>query len=318
MAARLVWYTSGRELRTKEVSVGAVLNRREFAQAAAGLGLWATVVKGAAQRARNIKIGHTGITWPNNQIDQAIRDIGGLGFHGLETFGNVLESWETKGGLGPVLEQTKLPLLSAYCNANLTEPGRRNEEREKMLAWGRLIKKYGGKISVIGPNNVNRSSYDFNANRANIIASLNDYARALTDLGLTAVLHQHTGTCVESRDETYAVMESVDTRYVKFGPDVGQLAKGGADPVKVVKDFLPVIQHMHLKDFSGGQHYLGYSPLGQGKVDLAAILDLMEGKQTAGMVMVELDSSPNMPLTGLETAKIAKAFLQEQGVQFRS
>ena len=35
----------------------------------------------------------------------------------------------------------------------------------------------------------------------------------------------------------------VDTKYVKFGPDVGQLAKGGSDPVKVVKDFLPLIRH---------------------------------------------------------------------------
>lgn len=292
------------------------LNRREFAQAAAGLGLWATALRGAA--GRNIKIGHTGITWPNNQIEQAIRDIASLGFHGLETFGNVLESWEARGGLGVVLEQNKLSLISAYCTANLTDASRRNEERERMVAWGRIIKKYGGKVSVIGPNNVNRNNYDFNTNKSNIVASLNEYARALTDLGLTAVLHQHTGTCVESRDETYAVMESVDTRYVKFGPDVGQLAKGGSDPVKVVKDFLPVIQHMHLKDFSGGQHYLGYSPLGEGKVDLVAILDLVEGKQTAGMVMVELDSSPNMPLNGLETAKIAKAFLQKQGVQFRS
>jgi inosose dehydratase len=291
------------------------VNRREFAQAAAGLGLWAAVLKCAA--ARTIKIGHTGITWPNNQIDQAIRDIAGLGFYGLETFGNVLESWETKGGLGPVLEQNKLPLISAYCTANLTEPARRNDEREKMVAWGKLIKKYGGKISVVGPNNVDRNTYDFKAHRSDIVAALNDYAKALTDLGLTAVLHQHTGTCVESRDETYAVMEAVDTRYLKFGPDVGQLAKGGSDPVKVVKDFLPVIQHMHLKDFNGGQHYLGYCPLGQGKVDLAAILNLMEGKQTAGMVMVELDSSPNMPLNGLETAKIAKAFLEKQGVAFR-
>ena len=89
-------------------------------------------------------------------------------------------------------------------------------------------------------------------------------------------------------------MEAVDTRYVKFGPDVGQLAKGGSDPVKVVKDFLPVIQHMHLKDFSGGQHYLGYSPLGEGKVDLVAILDLMEGKQTAGMKKTSVFS--NSPL----------------------
>jgi len=296
--------------------VTAVLNRREFAQAAAGLGLWATALKGAA--GRSIKIGHTGITWPNNQIDQAIRDIASLGFHGLETFSNVIESWEARGGLGPVLEQNKLPLLSAYCNANLTDAAKRNEEREKMVAWGKLIKKYGGKISVIGPNSLNRNNYDFKANKSNIVAALNEYAKALTDLGLTAVLHQHTGTCVESREETYAVMEAVDTRYVKFGPDVGQLAKGGSDPVKVVKDFLPVIQHMHLKDFSGGQHYLGYSPLGEGKVDLVAILDLMEGRQIAGMVMVELDSSPNMPLSALETARVAKAFLQKQGVQFRT
>jgi inosose dehydratase len=56
------------------------------------------------------------------------------------------------------------------------------------------------------------------------------------------VLHQHTGSCVETRDETYAVMEAVNTRLVKFGPDVGQLQKGGSDPVKVVKDFLPAVR----------------------------------------------------------------------------
>ena len=87
--------------------------------------------KGAADR--NIRIGHTGITWPNNQIDQAIRDIAGLGFHGLETFGNVLESLEARGGVGPILEQNKLALISAYCGANLTDAARRNDEREKML-----------------------------------------------------------------------------------------------------------------------------------------------------------------------------------------
>ena len=59
----------------------------------------------------------------------------------------------------------------------------------------------------------------------------------MNDLGLGAGLHQHTGTAVESRDETYAVMEAVDTRYLKFAPDVGQLQKGGADAAKVVKDF---------------------------------------------------------------------------------
>jgi inosose dehydratase len=147
---------------------------------------------------------------------------------------------------------------------------------------------------------------------------LNECAKAVADLGLTAALHQHTGTCVETRDETYAVMEAVDTRYVKFGPDIGQLQKGGSDPVQVVKDFLPLVQHMHLKDFSGGAEYLGYCPLGQGKVNIPAILNMMEGKTIAGMIMVELDPSPGMPLTPVETAKIAKTYLQKQGVAFRT
>ena len=103
---------------------------------------------------------------------------------------------------------------------------------------------------------------------------------------------------------------------MKFGPDIGQLQKGGVDPVQVVRDFLPIIHHMHLKDFNGGDKFLGYCPLGEGKVELAKILDLMEGRKLEGRVMVELDSPPPQPIPALDTAKTAKAWLQKQGVKF--
>jgi inosose dehydratase len=75
---------------------------------------------------------------------------------------------------------------------------------------------------------------------------------------------------------------------------------------------------MHLKDYVGGPEYLGYCPLGQGKVDIPAILALMNGRKTAGLVMVELDSPPPQPAPPLENAKIAKAYLEKQGVGFRT
>jgi inosose dehydratase len=53
-------------------------------------------------------------------------------------------------------------------------------------------------------------------------------------------------------------------------------------------------------------------------VNIPAILDMMEGKKVAGMTMVELDSSRNMPLTALETARVSKEYLQKQGISFRS
>jgi inosose dehydratase len=274
----------------------------------------------ALGKKRNIQIGHTGITWPND-VAQAVADTGDLGFYGFETFGDVLTKWESQGGLGPMLEQHHLPLISGYCTLNLTDSSRRKDEMDKAVTWAKLIKKYNGRIFVLGPNQVKRAEYDFAGSKANIVSTLNESARAITDLGLTVVLHQHTGTCVESRDETYAVLDAVDTQYVKFGPDIGQLTKGGSDAVQVVKDYLPLIQHMHLKDYNGADpHLLGYCPLGQGKVNIPPILDLMERQNIHGMVMGELDNDPKNQSAAAPVAlvKISKVYLETLGIAFRA
>lgn len=309
-----------------------MISRRVFSQTlSAGM----VAARAFAADKLGLHIGHTGLTWiplgaapggppPINPmvdpqyVEAAVRDIAALGFYGIELFGNQIEAMEAHGGLGALLEKHKLPLISAYCNANLSDPAQRKDSLAKALGWAKLVKQYGGKVIVVGPNGVRRSSFDFKAHKDDILTALNELGKAVTDLGLTAVLHQHTGTCVETRDETYAVMEAVDTRVMMFGPDIGQLQKGGSDPVQVVKDFLPLVQHMHLKDYSGGQQYLGYCPLGEGKVDIPAILSMMDGRKTAGLVMVELDSPPPQPAPAVESARIAKAYLQKQGVAFRS
>jgi inosose dehydratase len=300
--------------RIKEMSLR--VNRREFAKiATTGL---AAATLGA--QTRRLRIGHTGITWGFQPADaeQAVKDVASLGYYGYESFGNVLEAWEPKGGLDKILAAGGLPLCSAYCPVTLTEPDKRKAETDKIVGWAKLIRKCGGSVAVIGPNSVQRSQYKFADHQADIVASLNDMAKAVMDVGLVGVLHQHTGTCVESREETYAVLNAVDTRYVKFGPDVGQLAKGGSNPVDVVKDFSAIIRHVHLKDFSGGSAYLGYCPLGQGKVDVPAIVDLLEKSGNDLMIMVELDPSPGMPMTPVETASVSKAYLQKLGYSFRS
>lgn len=76
-------------------------------------------------------------------------------------------------------------------------------------------------------------------------------------------------------------------------PDVGELQNGGSDPVQVVKDFFPIIAHVHLKDFNGGPFNDGYCPVGQGKVDMAGVLDVLETSDDAFMIMAELNPNPN-------------------------
>jgi inosose dehydratase len=297
----------------------APIGRRQFA-ATVAMSLAATAIAPlGAQPKRRLSVGHTGITWGFKPDDapNAIRDVASLGYAGFESFGNILEAWEPRGGLLATLQEAKLPLRSAYCVFDLIDPAKLRDEVRKATRWGALIKTCGGSVAVVGPNNVKRGEFDVAQHKTHIVAALNDIGKALADVGIVGALHQHTGTCVETRDETYAVMEAVDTRVVKFGPDVGQLQKGGSDPVRVVKDFLPVVRHVHMKDYNGGEHWLGYCPLGQGKVDVAALVGLLESSGNDLMIMAELDPSPQMPLPPLESARINKATLQKLGYRFR-
>jgi inosose dehydratase len=271
---------------------------------------------------RNIKIGYTCLTWnasprtPEN-LEPAVRDIANLGFYSFETFADVLVTWDEKGELSQLIDKYNVPLTSGYLTTNLMDPAARNDTLEKVTRVATVIQKHGGTFCVLAPNSVKRDDYNFKDHRANIISALNDYAAAVNDVGISAGLHQHTGTCIESRDEVYAVMEEVNTKVVKFAPDVGQLQKGGADAAKVVKDFLPLLRHMHLKDFNGGQHFAGYCPLGQGKVDIKGILDVVERMSQPANIMVELDRSPDTPITAVQTARTTKAYLEKLGYTFR-
>ena len=300
------------------------MNRREFSKSiAAALGASALPLLGAT---RNLKIGYTCITWgafprgweASATLENAVRDISSLGFHSFETFPEILDDWDAKGALSKLIDQYQVPLKSGYCRTNVTDASKRKESVEQVIKLGKTIKKFGGTFAVMQVNGVKRDSYNYKEYRSNIIAGLNDHAQALADLGLGTGLHQHTGTCIETHDEVYDVMESANTKVLKFAPDVGQLQKGGSDAAKVVRDFLPLVKHMHLKDYLGGEHYAGYCPLGMGKVDLVAILDMCETGGQQPNIMVELDPSSKQPMTPLETAQTAKAFLQKVGYKFRS
>jgi inosose dehydratase len=314
-----------------------LMNRRTFSQllamsaaaaAAPGLPVWAQAKK------RSVVIGHTGITWPGRTAgargvpppppDPALnetifKDVSELGFAGLELFDWQINGLESQGLLSAFVEKYKLPLVSSYTSINLTDPAQRADTIAAAVAVGKILKKYGGKTIVIGPSGrVGGESYSYNDHKQNIVTTLNELGKAITGIGLIAALHQHTGTAVETRDETYATMEAVDTRYVKFGPDIGQLQKGGVDPVAVVKAFLPVVQHLHFKDWVGGPSMAGYCPLGLGKVDLVGVLDLMEGRKLEGMIMVELDRGGEMPYAPRETAQISRDWLVKNGVTMRA
>ena len=299
-----------------------LLTRRTFTKTLlAGAGA-AAIPSFALAQGKKLKIGATTLIWgavPNSpaNLEPALKDMSELGYNGFETFASILEDWDKKGTLAPLLEKYPIPLTSAYTGVNVTDPSTRKEQIEMLQRYARLVKKYGGRF-LVQSSNGRGQNYDFAAHKANIISALNDYGKAVNDIGIGTGLHQHTGSAVETREETYTVMQAVDTRYMKFAPDIGQAQKGGTDAAQLVKDFSGIIAHMHLKDYKGWEHMAGYCPLGEGVVNLTSVLETMEKANTNANIMHELDGSAKMPYTPRQTAEIGKAFCQKLGYTFRT
>ena len=95
------------------------ISRRGLMKLAA-LGAATAALPRLAKKKRNIEIGHTGITWPND-VFQAITDTGNLGFYGFETFGDVLTKWESQGGLET---DSRAASLTAHLRLLHLEPDR--------------------------------------------------------------------------------------------------------------------------------------------------------------------------------------------------
>jgi len=303
-----------------------MINRRSVltGAAAAAISLTASGREKSPAPTRYRRIGHTGITWGYSPDDalNAIRDVGELGFRGFESFGSVLEAWDKRGGLGDQLEAQHLPLVGAYCSMNLTDPAQRADEVRKAVGWATLISSYGGRVGVIGPNTVDRKTFDFAAVRSDLIITLNDIAHVMADFGLKAALHPHSGSCVMTRAEIQDVMDTAHARDVWLCPDTGEMLASGVDPLPIIRQYGERIAHVHIKDYNGGSHHDGFVPVGKGKVKVAAIMDALEALPGEFMVMAELNPDPagNQadPSAPRRAAEESRAAFEKLGYRFRS
>lgn len=138
----------------------------------------------------------------------------------------------------------------------------------------------------------------FNSN----LDRIKDYAASL---GITAVLHPHVGTMVETEDDINHVLSGSS---IQFCLDTGHMIIGGTDPVAFARNHADRVAHSHLKDVNldvarrvqAGEitYYQGilqgmYVPLGEGDVDIRSIVTDLVRSGYDGWFALEQDNVIN-------------------------
>jgi inosose dehydratase len=135
-----------------------------------------------------------------------------------------------------------------------------------------------------------------------LLGNLDRIAARAAGRGVVTALHPHVGTMVERRGEVDRVLAGSG---VALCLDTGHLLIGGTDPVELVRSVPERVLHVHLKDVdqgwaskvrSGDSTYTEavaagmYRPLGQGDVDVAQIVRLLEDGGYQGWYVLEQDT----------------------------
>ncbi|MCG5216778.1 TIM barrel protein [Streptosporangium sp. KLBMP 9127] len=134
-----------------------------------------------------------------------------------------------------------------------------------------------------------------------LLANLSKIKREAKQYGRLVTLHPHVGTMVETPEEVDRVL---DGSSVPLCLDTGHLLVGGSDPAALAAKAADRIAHVHLKDVDtdlAGQVHAGnltyteavkaglYRPLGQGDVDVAAIVSALSAAGYDGWYVMEQD-----------------------------
>lgn len=255
------------------------------------------------------KIGHTALVWTFDDVENfkhAIRTCGELGFRGTEIAGNLYDQMASdKAALRASLEASDVTLAAMFQFGEWTAPEAATEMRETAKRWSDAIADIGGSILVVVPGHREREHYtteDFHV----MADTMNKCGEVALAAGITAAVHPHWGTTVETEAEIDLLLSLLDERLVGFAPDSGQIAKGGGDPVAVIKRHIARVRHVHLKDLSSDWPRLraegvplnspkGYAELGEGTVDLDGFLGVLDDANFSGWLLAELDESRYAP-----------------------
>jgi inosose dehydratase len=164
----------------------------------------------------------------------------------------------------------------------------------------------GGSEVVVLAARSDDGSYDYKVLMSDeewtvLLSNLDRLQQVVRDHGMTPTLHPHVGTAIEDRD---AVLRLLDSSDILLCLDTGHLLIGGMQPLELLAAAADRVAHVHLKDVNetvaatvaaGDASYLGavrqglYTPLGDGDLDIAAIVTALEEIGYQGKYVLEQD-----------------------------
>lgn len=223
-----------------------------------------------------------------------------------------------------------LRIAGGFVPAVLHRTDRFDAELGYFARAARQLAAVEGQVLVLGPDtHLDGLDWSIEMDESEWQAFLSNLRR-MQDLadrhGLRTALHPHWGMAIQEAAHVDRLMAASD---VGLCLDTGHLFLGGADPVEIARLAPERVVHVHLKDvdaalarrlrageltFDQGVRGGLFRPLGQGDVDIASMIELLESSGYVGWYVLEqdtaLDAEPAPGAGPLVDVRVSVEFLR--------
>ena len=287
----------------------------------------------------SIKLGIAPIAWSNDDmpelggettLEQCLSEASKAGFTGIESGGKFPKNSKE---LIPKLEKENLQLCSGWYGATLLKNTPKEEfklMREQMdlfkdckspcMVFAEVTNSVQGDPKTPLSKKPKLSEDEWKL----LISRINEISKMMIDENMPLAYHHHMGTVIETENETRRLIESTNDS-VKLLIDTGHMLFAGGNSIKLTKDFMERIIHIHCKDIRKNvlekslkndstfrQAFLdgAFTVPGDGCIDYKPFLTVLKDKNYAGWLVVEAEQDP-AKANPFEYAKIGYKYLSE-------
>ena len=221
-------------------------------------------------------------------MEQAIREIGELGYSGCELFdGNLLDYEDRLGDLRMVLDANGVRLLATYAGANFIFEEILGEELARIERGAAAAVEAGAAYLVVG-GGAKRAGGSRPDDFKRLGAGLERVVEIARKHGMTAHYHPHLTTMAENAEEVRLALAETS---IDLCPDTAHLAAAGADVPALIREHQDRISYVHLKGFQAEP--FAFTPLDEGSLNMDTVIDALRDIAYDGWILVELDSWPD-------------------------
>ncbi|MBI1759955.1 MAG: TIM barrel protein [Acidobacteria bacterium] len=269
-------------------------------------------------------IGYDTAAW-QSQTEQAVTEISALGYRGIQIRQASYTKYANRPGEFKALLAARKLSLVALAASNITlNPTTMKQEIADALLMAKWLKEVGGIYLQVADGARPPASLPAPDDYRKLGKHLTEIGkRTLGEGGIKLAYRNQIQSLGQRRDEVDRILDATDPKYVWLLVDSAHLSASGGEEVRFVRDYLNRLAFPHFTDVRISQSATttldgsrvpakyDFVELGQGKVNLPSVFQILKDYHYAGWVIVALDRTPQ-GRTAQESAAISKRFIEEK------